>query len=433
MALSIFIWTVGLAYYSYYKGFDDGEPATWLSLFLMLVCLALLLPATWDARLEPAKRKMARILSLITVAAMLDERFEGHETFGRFVRANVTSIPKEILFHTDDVIIVIGAIIGGILLYRCVRSVADKRGYTWYLFWVIVVAVSHGVLDVLGHGKYVWRAVLHEPSPGQIEYWDDTISYFEESCKLWTEWFLILFLLAFFYRYRSGLLWSAQVFVSSMLAVVGIWAVENAVAGVPYVWISGPLRYIRNYHLLLALSLIWIAWSLIVWRRYGADQRARNVAGLFLLSPFYLLLPRIAALADTPFGLLGFSFEKLAGPPLQLLAVGGILFPVAVFFVLREGQAKGLALAAAFAAAAVIHNPLWLLGMWAVFLVRAIDLLGARQGTIRRRTWAGLVAAQIVSILFVFGLALPEFVPNYRYRPAGLTFLETGHQPVARD
>lgn len=465
VALALFCWTVGLASYGFYEGFDDGEPATWLSLLLLATCLALLLPATWSARVEPAKRKVAGLLALVTLAALLDEAFQGHESLGKLVRSRAKFIPAGVRHYTDDVIMILAAIVGGILICRWVRSVSGKRAYAWHVFWVIVAAVGHGVLDLLGHGPGVWRVLLDEPSWKLTEYLNDVMSYFEECCKLWAEWFVILLLSAFLYGRCRGLLWSVQLFACSMLAVVGIWVVEVPWRGVPFVWVGGPLSYVRNHHLLLTLALIWIVWALIAWLRYRADEVARNTAALFFLSPFYLLVPRIAALPERsgipplgllglglggalavvllwrrwgpralsallPLGLLAFSPGHLAAQPRLLLAVGGLFFPLAVLFLLRERRAARPLFVAALVAAAALHDPLWLLGTWAVVLLCTIDRLAERKPALGRRVWAGLVGLQILTILGILSLGLPRFLPNDKFRPRGLAQFETGLQPV---
>ena len=219
-------------------------------------------------------------------------------------------------------------------------------------------------------------------------------------------------------------------------------------------------------------SAIWIAWATIVWRCFADDARKRAIAGLFFVTPFYLLLPRIAildglvaptewagpgrgagvlaaavialagwllrrrvgvaaaCLATVPLGLVGFSAARLAEQPALLVTIGGLLFPAAVVFVIGDRSPRAAWLAAVLVLAGLIQSPLWLIGAMAVFVIQAIRQL--ETGKIRwpMGGWVALLALHVLTILSIFIASFPTLIPKFRFDTDGQALFSVGRQLI---
>jgi len=282
--LALFTLLLSLANWSVFLGFEEDEPGTWLSLSLMVATLLLVLPAIRNRALDPAYRRAAALLSLVIGGALLDERLEWHEDIGTWIRGLVNESAHPFIVYADDVLIILLAIIGSLVLWNILRAIPDVRRYVPYVALIVVLAGAHGVLDLLSHRHFIWQIfwpemTLHGTGPMR-----DMLGFFEESCKLWTEYFVVLFLLHFFYRQTGHLAWTVLVMVGSWMATAGLWSVVND-PFVPYVVMGTVLRFVRNYPMFLLLAGLWMTWTIVVWRWFRADPEQTALAGLFFLWP----------------------------------------------------------------------------------------------------------------------------------------------------
>ncbi len=474
VVLALFTLTISVAGYSVFDGCDEDEPMTWMSTTLMLTVLVVLLAAIRNRALEPLERRAAIVLSAVAAFAILDEKERWHEKFGRYVKNDLDFFTRDVRHYTDDAVIVLFALAGALLFYLFVRKLEHRRDYVPYVAGAVALALAHGILDVLGHGGRIWRALIPEITGNQIDLLTETLGFYEESCKLWAEWFVLLFVLRLFHRQRGPLAWSMLAMTGSFLSGIGLWAIEDPSAGVPYVVMERTLRILRNYHLLIALWTIFAAWALASWRLFGDRPRKQALAGLFFLAPFYAVLPEIAqvtkgvlsvlGLAGTVvatstllgvivflvfrqsggiltivavavaavLGLAGFSGGKLAGQPLLLLSIGGVIFPWTVAFLVRRRKhvGKGTLAAVLALAAVLVQNPLWWLVAFAVALALSIE---GRTSPVRARTWSILVSLQAVAIVVVFFFSASGILPEYRFEIPEKVVFETGTQEIDPD
>ncbi len=480
VVLALFTLTMSVAGHSIFFGFDEREPITWMSLTLMLAVLVMLLAVIRDRALEPYKRWAAAVLSAVTVFAVLDEKQRWHEKFGKYVKNELDFFTRDIRHYTDDAVVVVFALAGALLFYLFVRKLKDRRSHVPYVACAVALALAHGVLDVLGHGGRLWRALIPEITRHQVHLLTETLGFYEEACKLWAEWFVLLFVLRLFHRQRGPLAWSMLVMAGSFLSGIGLWAIEDPSAGVPYVVMERTLRLLRNHHMLIALAFIFSAWAIVSWRLFGEEPGKQAMAGLFFLAPFYALLPEIArvvtgvlsvagfpatvlaasvllamiasvprdrfhqpgrvltmvltiaaAAAAVAIGLAGFSVGKLAGQPLLLLSIGGVFLPLALGVLIRrrEEVRKG-ALTAVVLAAVLFQNPLWWLVAFAVVLAVAIE----RQAIpASGRSSARLMSLQAVAIAVVFFFSASGILPEYRFEVPEKVVFETGTQEIDPD
>ena len=392
VVLALFTLTLSVAGHSIFFGCDEDEPITWMSLTLMLAVLLTLLAVIRDSTLEPFKRRAAAVLSAVTGFAILDENLRWHEKFGKYVKNELDFFTRDVRHYTDDVVVVLFALAGALLFFLFVRKLPNRRDYIPYIACAVALALAHGLLDVLGHGGRLWRVLTPGITENQIDLLTETLGFYEECCKLWAEWFVLLFVLRFLHGQKGPLAWSMLVMAGSFLAGIGLWAIENPSVGVPYVLMERTLRLLRNYHLLIALTSIFSIWALVSWRLFGEQPRKQALAGLFFLAPFYAVLPEIAqagiGVASNPgFGLFDFSLAKLPGQPWLLLSIGGVLFPWALkllFSQRQEGRKVAFIVVIALAAA-LLSNPLWLLIAFAVTLALAIQ---RQTVAVSKRTWS---------------------------------------------
>ena len=124
--LGLFCGFISLCGYSVYYGFSENEPGTWLSLCLLFWGLLLNINAVGDSSNERVKRRIAFVFGAIYFAALLDEWLKGHEAIGYFVQDQVGFISQKILNYTDDVLILLAAITGIIIL---INGKADLGGF----------------------------------------------------------------------------------------------------------------------------------------------------------------------------------------------------------------------------------------------------------------------------------------------------------------
>ncbi len=468
VALAIFGLTLSLSYYSVFRGFEEDEPGTWMSLFLMFSVFLLVLPAIRNTSLPRGKRWLAAVLTAMCGYAIVDEKFAFHEDLGDYVEKEIRGVPEAWGYYSDDIMVIIYALVGGIMLAWWLRRSQERRAYSGYAWSVVAVGLAHGVLDVMGHGRrFIWKAVFPEMTRAQVHEWMEVTGYFEETCKLWCEWFVVLLVLRVLYEQRGALLWSWLVFLGSLLATIGLWGVVDPERGIPYLLMERTLRYIRNYDLLFMLGAIWALWAIVVWWRFRDDAYRRSAAGLFFVTPGFLLLPEMtqllavgaravgvgvlagagaALLVMTAFrrsravaggllllgGVLGFSLGGLTTQPLRLLEIGGVLLPAAVVILVVQQDRKALWIAGVAAVALLVHNQVVLLVGFGVILLLGVARLGNGPIRFSRPAWAGLLAVQVVTILLVAAMNTRPFIGCGRFRAPETVMFEIGYQPFRR-
>ncbi len=442
VVLAIFTLTMSVAGYKIFFGFDEDEPITWMSLTLMAAVLVVVLAAIRNDGLDRLRRFAAVVLGGVGAFALLDERYGWHEDVGRWVKDHVEVFSRDVRHYTDDVIVVLFALAGTLLFAFLLRALPNRRSYLPYLACVAALAFAHGFLDVLGHGGRLWRVFLPDITKDQVDLLTGTLGFYEEACKLWAEWFVLLFVLRFFHGQRGPLLWSLSVMAGSFLSGVGLWAIEDPNTGVPYIVMERTLRLLRNHHLLFLLATIFVVWALVAWRWFGDQPKKQALAGLFFLAPFYAVLPAMARnvnVAYSPIGASGVIFAGLSGQLLMLLAIGGLVFPMMLGSLARGATGGGMprvllvvATLAVLAAvlAAVVANPLWWLCAFGVVLIVWIE----RQTVpISTRTWVVVGVAQALVIAYVFVVSASGMLPEYRFEVPEKVLFETGAQTIDPD
>ncbi|MCP4397580.1 MAG: hypothetical protein GY801_09815 [bacterium] len=452
IALAVFCVTLSLADYSVFIGFEEHEAGTTMSLWLMFVCFLLTLSAMRNPALERSKRWIAGGLTLCIALAMADERLGFHEAFGTYIRRNVRFLSKKITHYTDDIVILAGAVAGILLLYYCIKYFSDKPDIWQYLWWVGLLAVAHGVLDLISHKRYVWMIFWPDLAQETFNFIiGEFLGCFEEWCKLWTEWFVILFLLRFFFKQKGSLVWSAQIFGGSVLATLGIWNVTYVKKGIPYILTGKPLQFIRNYHLLLCLITIWVAWGIITWIVFQQEPVKRTIAGLFFVCPFYVFLEEMIDknLVDGFFHLLSRPepFEILYAantlvfllivcllllPGIVLGVFGGVFFPLSIRRLLKGAKQES------FLLLGLILLALWLNTAFALVVCLMFALLTWLQRTSRESFLLPhrirIVGASMYSmmVLVILWLHPPTLIPNVRFSPPPQEeVFMIGEQPIA--
>ncbi len=419
VVLALFILTMSVAGHSVFFGFEEDEPITWMSLSLMLTVLVFLLAVIRDPELESDKRWAAIVLAAVAGFALLDERERWHEAFGKWVKDELDVFTRDVRHYTDDAVVIVFALAGTLLFLFFLRKLARRRELLPYVACAAALALAHGVLDVLGHGGRLWRALIPEITKHQVALLTDVLSVYEEACKLWAEWFVLLFVLRFFYGQRGPLAWSMLVMIGSFLSAIGLWAIEDPSAGVPYVVMEDTLRILRNYHLLIALGAVFSIWAVASWRLFGDRPEKQALAGLFFLAPFYAALPEIA------------SFSKLAGQPLLLLSIGGVLLPLSLALLVRRGDVRiGALLGALVLASALLRNPLGLLVAYGFVLALAIARLTS---PVSAKAWSALLVSQALVIAIVFRFSASGILPEYRFEVLEKVVFETGIQEIDPD
>jgi hypothetical protein len=417
--------TLSLSNYSVFRGYEENEPGTWISLIQMFIVLLLLIPALRQKDIKPGKRKMAFILTPVISLSILDELYGWHEAIGRYAMKHLHILPEKIVHYTDDILIIIGALIGGALLYYCIKQLQEEASYQPYFLAILFVAIGHGELDLLAHRQYVWQLIWPDLTYKQAYSMLEVLGFFEESFKLWCEWFVIIFLLRVYYNQKGFLLWSMLIFAATLIAPTGLWGVTDVSEGIPYIIMGKDLKFIRNYHLLIKLAPIWLLWTAASWYYFKNDDLKRALSGLFFFSPFYLLLPQLTLwpLFERP----DISLQQLTANAVMILKTGGLLFPVIIFLLIKEHTRKKIMAAAA--AAMVLgfsDNPLWLLVIFGIAFIYWIKYQKEQTGV---RFWKPLVALHILTVLIVSYFFLPSsFLPNRKFKPAEKVMFQVGHQ-----
>ncbi len=138
--------------------------------------------------------------------------------------------------------------------------------------------------DLLDHREYIWQVFWPEATFDSLRPLRNVLGFFEESMKLWTEYFVALLFLHFFHRQTGHLMWTALVMIGSFMATAGLWSVVDD-PFVPYMILGSELGFLRNYALFFPLAFVWITWTVIVWRWFSADTGLTAFAGLFFLWP----------------------------------------------------------------------------------------------------------------------------------------------------
>ncbi len=278
MAIALIFLLVTLSGYSVFEGFDEKEPATRLSQALMVFVVLLCLAAARNPKVDPQTRSIAWVLGGVSWIAAVDEAWGFHEEIGYWVQDNLKFLPSKVRHFTDDVIILGGAFAGAYLLYWLVKRTGRIRELTPYIGAVVILAVTHGLLDIVSHGIVTLKAVFPDAPEIELRSMEDQLSTFEEYCKIWSAWFVVLFVQRLFHRDRVALAWSWIVCLTTPLAAFSLWKWTGS--GVPYLKLGGALEFIRNFHSLAELCLVWIAWTLAAWMLLRDREEARNWFGL---------------------------------------------------------------------------------------------------------------------------------------------------------
>ncbi len=459
--LGLFCGFISLCGYSVYYGFSENEPATWLSLCLLFWGLLLNINAIGDTRNQPVIRRIAFVLGAIYFAAILDEWLKGHEAIGYFVQDNIGFISPKILNYTDDVLILLAAITGIIILINSIKRIPDKTHYYKYIFIVAVLAILHGLLDISNHRHYLWQLFNPNASYRSMHFLLEVLGFFEETTKLWTEWFMILFLLRLYHRQSGRLRWQIQVTVGSYLMVAGIWAIAPGADQIPFLIANPMLHYIRNYHFWVILAMIAFTWTCIAWYRYQKDTQKRSLAGLFFVAPWYLLLPEMAdSLTWVPgnglnpivliwiipasviglglffapqnrwlwgllilTGIIGISTSNILYQPALVFQAGGLVLPLMIYWLWQKRNWSMIILLVA--ALLVIQNPFWLVGGLGFAILVWID----QDWRIKFR-WRNIFAIQLAAIALTLALFPPTWIDNEHFEPREKVMFETGYQDV---
>ena len=475
VVIALTLVAISLGDYSVFEGFDEGEPGTYLSLLLMALGLALTLRAVRLPDLDGPTRFLAVSTSGLLGVAMLDETYRWHEAIGRWVQRNVSFAPPGLLHYTDDTLILLSAVVVALFLYRALRRTGRWKELRRCLFCVGFFAVGHGILDVLNHGNTI---VLYF-YPHFTETAADSITYqlgaLEEWFKVFTEWFAILLFQRLFFRRRVNLIWPLQVFLGTLLVITGVWVVVDPVVGIPYLTVSAPQSFYRNFPSLFTLSMLWLAWAILIRLLFWRDRTRTNLAGLVFLAPLsaslgsffppallgsavsrlsamiapnayfnaaplsnaylvcLLLVPGIllglilfvlhrchpigktlllaAALAVAFWLEGGSSFQ-----PQRVFLAAGALGPVAVYLLLRGRDLLMLPLLFGLLSTLFLRQPLWI---WLLStLTLAVALETWRPETPERWPWRWrqVAAVQVAVAFLVVSLRPMIWIPNYRYR-----------------
>ncbi len=290
VVLAIITFTLTLAGWSVFRRFEENKPGTMLSLSLMWICFILCFSALRKPDLSAGKRKIALLFTPVIGLAILDEYYQWHEEIGYYVQRNVTQLPRTITHYTDDVIILMTAIIGCVILFRLMKGITEKKALIPYFGMVVVFAVLHGMSDLASHGLYLWSRLWPDLSHEEIFTQIEVFSCYEELFKIWCEWFTVLFLTKLFYDRDSPLSWNIQICFGSMLTLVGLWSIRADAFSIPWLWIGGELKFIRNYHHLFFIGWLWMFWSTITWSLFRDSLEKRTAMGWFFLCPFALFL-----------------------------------------------------------------------------------------------------------------------------------------------
>ncbi len=271
---------------SVFDGFDEGETGTHLSVLLMVSCALIALAAALNPTYPQKQRRGAMVMALLIGVAVADELGKYHEQIGKWVQnSGSETIPKNLGYHADDLIILAGAIAGALLLIWLRRRFPPDAALRPYFVAAVFSAIAHGVVDYLSHGNRVPRQLVPEMTRFDARTLTDWMGVYEEAFKLWAEWFVLLFLLRLLQRRDGRLGWAVMVMTGNMAALVGLWATGEKT---PYMPIGEPFVVLRNPHGLFLYAALVIAWSAAVWMKFPTQPRVCYMLGLGWLMPLGL-------------------------------------------------------------------------------------------------------------------------------------------------
>ena len=252
----------------------------------MISCGLIALAAARNPENPRRERQAALVLAVLIGVAIADEVGKYHEDIGKWVKRSTRgSLPPDIGFHADDLII-LGAAIGGMLLLIWLRRrFPPDRALTPYFVAAVFTAIAHGVVDYLSHGTRVPRQLVPEMTKFNARALTDWLGVYEEAFKLWAEWFILLFLLRLLQRRDGRLGWAVMVMIGSLATLVGLWATGDTT---PYVPIGSPFVVLRNPHTLFLYAALVIGWSVAVWMKFAERPRVCYMLGLGWLVLFGL-------------------------------------------------------------------------------------------------------------------------------------------------
>ncbi len=490
LLLAVFCLGISLADYSVFIGFEEQEPGTYLSLTMMFTVFVLSLAAMRNGQLHRSTRLVAAITSVISALAMFDETHKWHERVGEFVQENFRFLPRRLTHYTDDVIILLGAIVGGVILYFSLRLVARESDLRPYLVAVVALALAHGLLDIVSHRDYMLKMFWPDLPKQAARALVDQLSCFEEWCKIWCGWFVILFLQRLFHGQRTPLLWSAQIFLGSVLATVGLWAVPDVTQGIPYLTIGEPHHFLRNFQALFQLAFVWLTWVGITWLCFGRDETKRNLAGLLYLAPLAMWVGTLPA-AETMGPAIEWLIDSLIPNPyfgsailrhsmlLFLLLIPGLALGLGAGFLLRRhprllavGQVTPLFFTLLFSEAfqfqgwgggtaplilvlgvgllavprtwlvaggliliglASAHSPLFLCVVFPVIVVSFFQTIPGRTPQGGTVYWRRLATTHLAFAVAVAWLASSTLLPKHKYRDRNAPFFRIRYQPLVKE
>lgn len=413
--LALVCLTISLEGFSVYGGFDEGEPGTCLSLMMMTACGIVAILAACKRGLSPSGRCMAGVIGIVVLVAVLDEYFSGHESLGKYLLRHNRLIPGPWMQYDDDVMIILGGLIGSLAFYRIVRSVRHDRMLWQILGCVVLTALVHGSLDLLSHKEYVWSLIWPGVKFADVRSFLDQLSCFEEWNKIWCEWFVLIFLLRLYYSVEIPVIWSLQVLIGSVLATPGLWSVNPKTGSIPY-FVFAPTSegVIRNFHLLGGVACVWLTWTWLAWRLHEGDIAKIKKAGCFWLCPVAFVLS------------LNYDTHPLDLRPVLLTC--GLLLPFIWVSMARPCPRFLLPIAILATATILTPGPTFAFLLLAASLVIWIVYVPESGVQKRRGLGASVVVAHVLLVIFLILMNLPELLPSEEYEPTHLTRFAVGFQ-----
>ncbi len=438
VAIALIFLLVTLSDYSVFEGFDEKEPATRLSQALMVFVVGLCLAAARNPKVDASTRSIAWVLGIVSLIAAVDEAWGFHEEIGYWVQDNLEFLPSKVRHFTDDLIILGGALAGACLLYWLIKKTGRVRELMPYIGAVVILAVAHGLLDIVSHGIVTLEAVFPDAPEIELRSMEDQLSTFEEFCKIWSAWFVVLLVQRLFHRDRVALAWSWIVCLSTPLAAFSLWQWSGV--DVPYLKIGGPLVFIRNFHGLAELCLIWIAWTVASWMLLRDREESRTWFGLlFPVSALVLaggwsdairIGAWVASIADALLPNPYWDADFFAYNLLAILFLGPAF---AVGWLMARAVRLGWPGVLGFVVAAGILGGV--LGRPSVFVVFGMTIGAAALYTLRRELPlpSGLTrAATMAGVILISGTVLfatlGPLIPNYKFSDKKFEFFRVKYQ-----